>query len=128
MQDDVKKLLASVNRRKLRNNTQKVLFALLTARNEWVSRSSIRVPSVGARLRDLRKPQFGGFQVECVSASKLGKRTQTRRIARKGEFVRQGDNSLNSVTRSTYYRVNPNSVTVSRVAKVFEGVISAHQQ
>lgn len=106
MQDDVKNLLAKINRRKLRNNTQKALFALLTAKNEWVSLSSIRIPSVGARLRDLRKPQFGGFQVECTSASKLGKRTQNKR-------------------RPTYYRVNPSSVTLPKVAKVFEGVIDA---
>lgn len=109
MQENIKKLLASVNRRKLRNNTQRVLFALLTAEGEWVSRSSIRIPSVGARLRDLRKPQFGGFKVECVSASKLGKRIPENR-------------------RPTYYRVNPNSVTLSRVSKVFEGVISTSNQ
>lgn len=105
MQDDVKTLLASINRRKLRNNTQKVLFALLTAKNEWVSRTSLKIPSVGARLRDLRKPQFGGFQVDCTSASKLGKRSQENR-------------------RPTYYRVNPSSVTLTKVAKVFEGVIT----
>lgn len=109
MQDDVKRLLASINRRKLRNNTQRVLLALLTAKNEWVSRSSIRIPSVGARLRDLRKPQFGGFKVECASAARLGKRAQENR-------------------RPTYYRVNPNTVTTTRVAKVFEGVISASNQ
>lgn len=109
MQDDVKNLLAKINRRKLKSNTQKALFALLTAKNEWVSRSSIRIPSVGARLRDLRKPQFGGFQVECTSASKLGKRSQENR-------------------RPTYYRVNPSSVTFTKVSKVFEGVINTSNQ
>ena len=121
MQDDVKQLLATINRRKLKTNTQKVLFALLTAKNEWVNRSSIRIPSVGARLRDLRKPQFGGFNVECASASKLGKRTRV-----KTQMTTQGQVSLEQ-TRPTYYRVNPSSVTVSKVTKVFEGVISASQ-
>lgn len=104
MQDNVKALLRNVNIRKLKNNTQKVLFKLLTAKTEWVSRVSIKIPSVGARLRDLRKSQFGGFQVDCASASKLGKRSQEN-------------------NRSTYYRVNPASVTLSNVTKVFEGVI-----
>lgn len=105
MQDDVKTLLAKINRRKLKNNTQKVLFALLTSKNEWVSRTSLKVPSVGSRLRDLRKPQFGGFQIQCTSASKLGKRSQENR-------------------RPTYYRVDPSSVTFNKVAKVFEGVVA----
>lgn len=105
MQDNVKNLLAKVNRRKLKNNTQKVLLKLLTAKTEWVSRVSLRVPSVGSRLRDLRKPQFGSFQVDCASANKLGKRTQENR-------------------RPTYYRLNPSSVTLTKVSKVFEGVIN----
>lgn len=123
MQDDIKKLLASINRRKLKNNTQKVLFTLLTAKNEWVSRSSIRIPSVGARLRDLRKPQFGGFKVECASANKLGKRTRTRT-----QLTIQGPVATLENTRPTYYRVNPSSVTLSNVTKIFEGVISASNQ
>lgn len=119
--DNIKNLLASINRRKLKNNTQKVLLTLLTSKTEWVSRSSIRIPSVGARLRDLRKPQFGGFEVECASASKLGKRTRMRT---------QTVNSSAPLerVRPTYYRVNPSSVTVSRVAKVFEGVINTSNQ
>lgn len=107
--NNIKTLLAKVNRRKLKNNTQRVLLTLLTTKNKWVSRSSIKIPSVGARLRDLRKPQFGSFKVECTSGSSLGKRSQ--------------ENS-----RPTYYRVNPNSVTVSRVTKVFEGVINTSNQ
>lgn len=117
MQSNVRNLLANVNRRKLKNNTQKVLFALLTAKTEWVSRSSIRIPSVGARLRDLRKPQFGGFKVECASAHKLGKR------------VRSASNPISlEQTRPTYYRVDPSTVTLNRVTKVFEGVINTSQQ
>lgn len=108
MHSNVKTLVSRINRRRLTNNTQKALLALLTANEEWVSRSSIRVPSVGARLRDLRKPQFGGFKVECASANKLERRT------------RRGS----SGNRQTFYRLNPNSVTLSKVVKVFEGVIN----
>lgn len=112
MQREVKTLVSRISRRRLTNNTQRALFALLTANEEWVSRSSIRVPSVGARLRDLRKPQFGGFKVECASANRLerteptGRRTQNR-------------------TRQTFYRLNPNSITLAKVSKVFEGVVAS---
>ncbi len=105
MQDDIKTLLAKINRRKLKNNTQKVLFALLTSKKEWVSRTSLKIPSVGSRLRDLRKPQFGSFQIQCTSANKLGRRSQEN-------------------CRPTYYRVDPSSVTLNKVAKVFEGVVA----
>ena len=104
---NVSSVVSQVNRRKLTNNTQRVLLALLISKDEWVSRSSIRVPSVGSRLRDLRKPQFGGFKIECVSANKLNRKTN-------GVI----DN------HQTFYRLNPSSVTPGRVAKVFEGVIS----
>ncbi len=106
MQENVRNIVNRIDRRQLTNNTQRALLALLTSKDEWVSRSSIRVPSVGARLRDLRKPQFGAFKVECVSATRL------ERPVRRG-----------TVTRQTFYRLNPNSVTVARVQKVFEGVI-----
>jgi hypothetical protein len=123
MQDDVINLLAKINRRKLKNNTQKVLFTLLTAKNEWISRSSIRIPSAGSRLRDLRKPQFGGFKVECASATKLGKRTRI-----KAAQTTTGVSIATEKKRQTYYRVNPSSVTLNKVAKVFEGVINTSNQ
>ena len=104
MQDDIRKLIATINRRQLKNNTQKALFTLLTSKTEWVNRNSVRIPSAAARLRDLRKPQFGGFQVECASASML-----KRRVA--------------DPKRTTYYRINPSSLTADRLAKAFKGVI-----
>ncbi len=54
--------------------------------------------SAAARVRDLRKTQFGKFRVECSSAASLKKR---------GE-------------RNTYfYRIRPNTVTKRQVETVF---------
>lgn len=105
---NVKQLVRQINRRQLRNNTQRVLLALLTANQKWVARSSLRVPSAAARLRDLRKAKFGRFAVECRTASEL-KRTIT--VNNKGGRV-------------TFYRISPQTVTTSRVMKAFKGVIS----
>jgi hypothetical protein len=100
MNKTVNKFVKNLNRRRFTNNTQRVLYTLLTANNEWVSKSAFRVPSVGARLRDLRKPQFGGFDVRCVPASDLG---------------------MNG--RTFYYQLPQKSVTIGKLSKVFEGVI-----
>lgn len=110
MDKNIMKVVKQVNRRNLTNNTQRVLFALLTATTEWVPRTSLRIPSVGARIRDLRKTQFGGFRVQCMTAAKL---------ERKG--VRNSTS-----TRQTFYRLDPASVTSSKVNRVFEGVIAAN--
>lgn len=98
------RLISNIDRKNLKNNTQRVLFSLLTSKEDWVSRSSLRVPNVGSRLRDLRKKEFGAFDVECVTAADL--------------------NRSNRSPRSTFYRLNPRSVTVARVHAVFEGVIA----
>ena len=101
------KVVNRVNRRKLANNVQRVLLSLVTANKDgWVPRTSLRIPSVGARIRDLRKPEFGGFEVECKSANDLnrnGRNAQTR--------------------RQTFYRIVPRSVTVTRLSKALKGVI-----
>ena len=98
-------IVNKINRRKLTNNTQRVLHSLLTAKGGWISRTAFKVPSAGARLRDLRKNQFGGFVVECVSANNLNKKRKS------------------SVTRPTYYRINPRSVTATSLEQAFKGVI-----
>jgi hypothetical protein len=83
---------------KITNNTQRAGKYLLSANGEWLPRSSLRkIPSATARIRDLRKDEFGGFQVECKSSdelSKIGKRT-------------------------FYYRINPNNVTQKQIQTLF---------
>lgn len=101
----VTSIVESINRRKLTNNTQRVLHSLLKAKGGWVSRTAFRVPSAGSRLRDLRKPQYGGFTVECASANDLNKRA-----------------SKNNA-RVTYYRINPKTVTASALEQIFKGVV-----
>lgn len=106
MDKNIMNLVKRVNKRLLTNNTQRALLALLTADTEWVSRTSLRIPSVGARLRDLRKSQFGGFKVQCTTASKLARKTK------------------GATSRQTFYRLDPATVTVNKVTKVLEGVIT----
>ncbi len=94
------KLLTGINNRKFTNNTQKVAYRLLQANGEWVSSRELArtVTSVGSRVRDLRKEEFGSFTVECVSAQELN------RNAKPGTF---------------YYRIVPSRVTRSQVVTVF---------
>jgi hypothetical protein len=113
----VKQLVDQVDRRKLRNNTQKVLFALLTSSEESVSRSSLRIPSVSARLRDLRKDEFGAFDLQVRTVEELN-----ASAAKEGRATRKVKDP-----RSTFYRLNPRTITLSRVSKVFEGVISTQK-
>lgn len=97
---NVKKVLKGVNRRSFTNNTQKVAFKLLDANGSWVPRSTLEraAASASARVRDLRKPQFGRFKVECESASSLNK---------------------NGNRNTFFYRIRPNTVTKKQVETVF---------
>lgn len=101
--NEVVNVVKNINRRMLRNNTQRTLLALLTAKKDWVPRSALRIPSVGARLRDLRKTEFGGFKIECTGAAKAGIKTR----------------KSTNVKRQTFYRISPDSVTPNKVARVF---------
>lgn len=108
MDKNVKNIVRQVeqNRRALTNNTQRALLALLTATTEWVPRTALRsIPSVGSRIRDLRKPSFGGFRVKCSTAGQLDRKTSA------------------AGSRQTFYRLDPSSITMNRVQRVFEGVI-----
>jgi len=102
--NNARDIIRSIDRRQCSNNTQRVLYSMLTARDEWVPLSQIRVESAAARLRDLRKPEFGNFKIECSTASQLGK---------------TGVNG-----RKTFYRLVPSSVTPAKVKQVFKGVIA----
>lgn len=98
--NNTKQAITGVNRRQLSNNTQRVALRLLNANGEWVSRAELsrNVSSAAARVRDLRKGQFGGFSVDCASASSLNKR---------------GDQN------SFFYRIQPRSVTKTQIKTIF---------
>ena len=97
MKREVKTVLGQINRKSM-NNTQRVLMQLLNAEGEWVSRTSIRVPSVGSRLRDLRKAEFGSFDIRCATAQELSKRANVR---------------------ATFYSIEPRTVTGTSVRQAF---------
>lgn len=102
MNTSVTNYVSRLNRRNFTNNVQRVLHTLLTASSDgWVSRNSFRVSSAAARLRDLRKEEYGSFDVVCKSASALGRR---------------GDR------HSFYYKLNTRNITMSQLRRVFEGV------
>ncbi|MAE87662.1 MAG: hypothetical protein CMB80_33320 [Flammeovirgaceae bacterium] len=105
--ENASSVVRRVDRRRLANNVQRVLLSLVKAgKDGWVPRTSLRVPSVGARIRDLRKSEFGGFEVECKTPSDLNKR---------GRSVK--------TSRQTFYRIVPRSVTVARLGRALKGVI-----
>jgi len=96
----VSQYIRNLNRRNFTNNVQRVLYTLLTAPG-WVSRGSFRVPSATARLRDLRKSDYGNFSVECKNSSDLGR----------------------TGTPTTWYALtNTHRLTVNQLRRVFEGV------
>lgn len=101
MNTNIINYITGLNRRNFTNNTQRALFTLLTASlagTGWVSRGSVRVGSAAARMRDLRKEEFGAFDVTCRSSSQLG------RIG----------------TRTTFYKVNTQNISLAQLRTVFE--------
>jgi hypothetical protein len=100
MKKTVQKTIQTIKSRNLKNNTQRVGLRLLTADGEWVPRSRLtEIPSGTARARDLRKAEFGSFQVECKSSEDL-----KRKVSKK----------------TFYYRINPNKVTKQQIEKLFQ--------
>lgn len=98
MNTTVTQYIRSLNRRNFTKNVQRVLFNLLTSETNMVSRGSLRVPSATSRLRDLRKDQYGAFQITCLHSSELGR----------------------TGTPTTFYRLNTNNITVNQLRAVFE--------
>ncbi len=96
----IQRTIQNIQKNKLTNNTQRVGLRLLTADGEWIPRSRItEVPSGTARARDLRKREFGGFQVECKSSEDLKRKTSKKTF---------------------YYRINPNKVTRKQIETLFQ--------
>lgn len=100
--NSAKNIIDRVDTRNLNNNTQRVLLQMIRG-GEWVERTALKVTNPSSRIRDLRTPQFGGFRIECRSARDLGKGTESNR---------------------TFYRLDPKTVTVARLNRIFEGVMS----
>lgn len=97
----IENIVKNIKRKTLTNNTQKVALKLLKANGKWIARNQLeQIPSAAARIRDLRKKQFGQFEVECKSANSLN-----RRNAQRGMF---------------YYRIEPDSVTETKLKNIFK--------
>jgi hypothetical protein len=98
-----RQMVSSVDSRRIRNNTQRVLLALLRAEGDWVPRTSVRVRNATSRMRELRRSEYGGFDVQVATASELGRPGGSRR---------------------TYYRINPRTITADRVAVVMRDAVT----
>jgi hypothetical protein len=98
----IKKMLKTLDRNNL-TNTQRVLVTLLSQPGQWVARSSIRVPNASSRLRDLRKTEHGGFTIECATPAELNRR---------------------QTPGTTFYRLDPASISERRIRKALKGVIA----
>jgi hypothetical protein len=74
-----------------------------------MARTTLKVPNVGSRLRDLRKESFGAFKIECVSADTLKKRKRVwgSRVTKK----------------QTFYRLDLTSVDENKLKDFFRGLI-----
>lgn len=100
MRKYISKFVRRLNPRSFSNNRQKALYRLLTAKGDgWVRLNDFRVPSAGSRIRDLRKNDFGAFDVRCRSAADLG---------------REGG------THTFYYRLAQRNLTLEKIRNVFE--------
>jgi len=98
-----RQMVSSVDSRRIRNNTQRVLLALLRAEGEWVPRTTVRVANATSRMRELRRPEYGGFDVQVATASELGRPGGARR---------------------TYYRLNPRTITSDRIVTVLRDAVT----
>ena len=75
MKESVRNFVNKLESSNFTNNNQRVLYQLLTelkSGNGWIVNDRFDVKSAGSRIRDLRKYQFGGFDILCRSAKKLG--------------------------------------------------------
>jgi hypothetical protein len=102
MRQDVRNFVNSLDRKNFTNNNQRVLYNLLVSLEGgdggWVSLNKFRVNFAGSRVRDLRKAKYGGFDVQCRSASRLERRG--------------GQHTF-------YYKLNQRNLSVSKLRKVF---------
>ena len=98
MKNSVTMYLETLNPRRFETNTQRALFKLLKS-GDWVRLNDFRIPSAGARIRDLRKERYGGFEVKCRSAASLER---------------------NGSRHTFYYKLSQRNLTTAKVRRVFE--------
>ena len=108
MSNNIKETLKKIDRKKL-TNVQKVFLSLLLREGKWMARTALKVPNVGSRIRDLRKAKYGGFNVECSSASELKK---SRRV--RGSKLTK---------KQTFYRLDVSSVDENKVKQIFKDMV-----
>jgi len=96
-----KQIIQTISTKSITNNTQRVGRLLLLANGEWQPRSTFthRVSSAMARIRDLRKDEYGNFQVECKSSDELNRKTSHKTF---------------------YYRIRPTTVKPTQVKTLFK--------
>lgn len=97
------KLNSTVLKTPVTNNTQRVARRLLRANGAWVGLRDLErcSTSAAARVRDLRKKEYGGFRVDCESAYALNK-TNTK--------------------SPSFYRILPSTITQKQLHKLFPTV------
>ncbi len=100
MHNTINQYVQTLNRRHFTKNVQRVLYSLLTAENNLVSRGSLRVPAATAYLRDLRKNKYGAFNIVCRTSEELNR----------------------TGTRTTWYELDTSNLSLAQVRRVFEGV------
>jgi len=104
----IKDLVRKIDRKDLKNNVQKVLYSLLLSEG-WLARTSFRLPNAAARIRDLRKEKYGGFIIDCVDSKGIKKYRRSR--------------ASKLTEKQTYYRIDPKSITLDKVRKIFGKLI-----
>lgn len=114
MKSQVLQSVLKIDRKQLRNNTQKAAYALLRAAvsgNPWVPRTKLRIPSAPARIRDLRKVEYGRFDVECVPANFM-EVTRGRKVTSK------------ATSNQTYYRLFLDDNIEKSLKRLFGDILS----
>jgi hypothetical protein len=102
MRKEIKDFVNSLDRRNFTNNVQRVLHTLLLASisgKEWVSTKSFRTRSAAARLRDLRKTEYGEFGIDCRQASDINR---------------------NGTQYTFFYRIKHDGLTLTKLRRIFQ--------
>lgn len=102
MRKEIREFVTSLDRKSFTNNVQRVMHTLLLASisgKEWISTKSFRTRSAAARLRDLRKEEYGGFDVRCKQASEIER---------------------NGSQYTYFYSVGASGLTLTKLRKLFQ--------